>query len=220
MVLIRCTRAVRGRERYHLATVAAETTYSLLELEAQQEEPDLDEMMRRMRLAQAFIFAKRLTVFTIGFMRALLVPSITQPWVFRTAKRCLDKRYPLVSGRNAPIPSQAGCCHYNLPGQYSFRAEGSQLAISPQVYTPELPPQEPHLLRGSHFQPAQPHPRYEPSARIVCQGIAASSDCPVNDHQPVAGHDDVIWVKVVVTQTLPSRQSTQQIQHSAPSRIL
>ena len=37
------------RERYHLATVAAETTYNLLELEAQQEEPDLDEMMRRLK---------------------------------------------------------------------------------------------------------------------------------------------------------------------------
>jgi cytochrome d ubiquinol oxidase subunit I len=77
-----------------------------------------------------------------------------------------------------------------------------------------------HLLRGTHFQAVQPHPRYEPGARTVCQRIAARSDCPVNDHQPTAGHDDVIWVEVVVTQTLPCGQSAQQIQHSVSGSIL
>ena len=42
------------RERYHLATIAAETAYNLLELEAQQEEPDLDEMMRRLKDLSAY----------------------------------------------------------------------------------------------------------------------------------------------------------------------
>lgn len=42
------------RERYHLATIAAETAYNLLELEAQQEEPDLDQMMRRLKDLSAY----------------------------------------------------------------------------------------------------------------------------------------------------------------------
>ena len=42
------------RERYHLATVAAETAYNLLELEARQEEPDLDEMMRGLKDLSAY----------------------------------------------------------------------------------------------------------------------------------------------------------------------
>ena len=42
------------RERYHLATIAAETAYNLLELEAQQEQPDLDEMMCRLKDLSAY----------------------------------------------------------------------------------------------------------------------------------------------------------------------
>ena len=42
------------RERYPLATIAAETAYNLLELEARQEEPDLDEMMRRLKDLSAY----------------------------------------------------------------------------------------------------------------------------------------------------------------------
>ena len=40
---------MQEQERYTLATIAAETMYNLLELEAQQEAPDLDAMMRRLK---------------------------------------------------------------------------------------------------------------------------------------------------------------------------
>jgi hypothetical protein len=42
------------QERYVLARTAAETTYNLWELAAQQEEPDLDQMMRRMKDLSAY----------------------------------------------------------------------------------------------------------------------------------------------------------------------
>ena len=42
------------RERYHLATIAAETMYNLWELSHQQEEMDLDQMMRRLRDLSAY----------------------------------------------------------------------------------------------------------------------------------------------------------------------
>lgn len=45
---------MREREHYHLATIAAETMYHLLELENQQEELDLDEMMRRLKDLSAY----------------------------------------------------------------------------------------------------------------------------------------------------------------------
>ena len=45
---------MRERERYPLATIAAETMYNLLELEVQQEAPDLDAMMRRLKDLSAY----------------------------------------------------------------------------------------------------------------------------------------------------------------------
>jgi hypothetical protein len=45
---------MQERKRYQLATIAAETAYNLLELEARQKEPDLDEMMRRLKDLSAY----------------------------------------------------------------------------------------------------------------------------------------------------------------------
>jgi len=42
------------RERYHLATTAAETMCALWELSHQQEELDLDQMMRRLKDLSAY----------------------------------------------------------------------------------------------------------------------------------------------------------------------
>jgi hypothetical protein len=45
---------MRGRERYNLAMSAAEATYHLWELESQQEGPDLERMMRRLKDLSAY----------------------------------------------------------------------------------------------------------------------------------------------------------------------
>jgi hypothetical protein len=42
------------RERYHLATITAETMYNLWELSHQQEELNLDQMMRRLKDLSAY----------------------------------------------------------------------------------------------------------------------------------------------------------------------
>jgi hypothetical protein len=45
---------MQEREHYHLAIITAEATYNLWELEHQQEDFDLDEMMRRLKDLTAY----------------------------------------------------------------------------------------------------------------------------------------------------------------------
>lgn len=45
---------MQERERYNLATIAAEAMYNLWEMESERDEPDLDAMMRRLKDLSAY----------------------------------------------------------------------------------------------------------------------------------------------------------------------
>jgi hypothetical protein len=77
---------MRERERYQLASIAAETMCNLLELEAQQAEPDPDRMMRRLKdlsaysLTHAEIMDQREGVELLALARFFGMSSDPQLW--------------------------------------------------------------------------------------------------------------------------------------------
>ena len=103
---------MRERERYQLATTAAETMHNLLELEAQQEAPDLDQMMRRLKdlsaysLTHAEIMDQREGVELLALARFFGMSGDQRLWRNQERLSQLSEETVAYEGRSETIEEQ------------------------------------------------------------------------------------------------------------------